>query len=93
VSEPTTDTPAFDPSEAYLEWLCALESESESAFALSLGDLPDMPTRTAFDAGTTPKEFFAATLVPTLREVHGSFVDACLADVPVPPASVRPSPR
>ena len=82
MSESTESSDLSDPSFAYLEWLSEVEKRSLSVFALALSDLPDMPTRAAFDEGTSPEFFFEKTLVPTLREVHGAFVDAVLCDAP-----------
>lgn len=39
-----------------------------------------MPERSAFDAGTTPREFFDETVVPTLRGDFGDLVDEALEE-------------
>jgi len=49
-------------------------------FAQGLDDLPDMPERSAFDAGMTPREFFEDTVVPTLRGDFGDLIDDVLEE-------------
>ncbi len=79
MSASTNATSATD--EAFADWRRELDSLCRRKLSLSVHDLPAMPAREAFDADKSAKEFFHETVVPRLREEHGSFVDELLAEV------------
>ena len=60
---------------AFKTWLTAVSLLTAKKFGLTLDDLPDMMTRDAFDAGTTPEEFFADEVMRVMREDFGPEVD------------------
>lgn len=68
------------PPSGHDAWREEVDLMCRRHFLLGLDDLPDVPTRAAYDAGESPEEFFRETVVPRLREAHGSFVDELLAD-------------
>lgn len=78
----TNEAPATD--EAFIAWRRELDLLCRRRLSLSIHDLPAMPAREAYDADKTAKEFFHETVVPQLREEHGSFVDELLAEVTDP---------
>lgn len=59
-------------------WLRTLDRICLQRLSLSLHDLPDLPTRDAYDAGTGPAVFFEETVVSKLREDHGDLIDELL---------------
>jgi hypothetical protein len=81
MSCPLTTAPDFelpsasDSDPAYAHWRSEVDRLCQRHFTLGLGDLPDMPERSAFDAGTTPREFFEETVAPTLRGDFDDLID------------------
>ena len=63
------------PPSAFNRWQNQVDTLCRKRFGLSLSHLPDMLTRDAFDAGTTPQEFFEEEVMSVLREDFGSAVD------------------
>ena len=53
---------------AFTDWLSEVDRLCRKRFSLSLDDLPDMNTRSAFDAGVMPHEFFAEEVMTLVRE-------------------------
>lgn len=60
---------------AFRNWLREIDDLCLAKLGVSLDDLPDLLTRDAFEAGTTPEEFFAEDVVELAREEFGSLVD------------------
>lgn len=56
-------------------WLTSVNRLCLGRWGLSLDDLPDMPTRSGFDAGAEPEEFFEDEVVPLALETFGSDTD------------------
>jgi len=78
---PDSESPSTSESDpAYAHWRREVDRLCQRRFALGLDDLPDMPERSAFDAGSTPREFFEETVVPTLRGDFGDLVDDVLEE-------------
>jgi len=76
---PDSESPsASDSDPDYAYWRREVDRLCQRRFALGLDDLPDMPERSAFDAGSTPQEFFDETVVPTLRGDFRELVDDVL---------------
>ena len=71
--------PSEDPERRYLEafaaWLGDVDRLVLAKWGLRLDDLPDLLTRDAFDAGTTPDEFFREEVMPMMRREFGSIID------------------
>ena len=65
-----------DDDRHFREWRRQVSALIEARFGLSLDDLPDMMTRSAFDDGTSPEEFFGDTVMDVMREEFGEAVDA-----------------
>ena len=65
----------LDDERHFAAWKKSVSRLIEARFELSLDDLPDMMTRSAFDDGFSPEEFFADTVMDTMREEFGSAVD------------------
>lgn len=61
-------------------WLRTLDSICESRLSIPLDDLPDLPTRAAYDSGIGPALFFEETVLPSLRESDVFFADALAFD-------------
>jgi len=68
------------PDPAYAHWRREVDRLCQRRFAQGLDDLPDMPERSAFEAGMTPREFFEDTVVPTLRDDFGDLIDDILEE-------------
>jgi hypothetical protein len=68
-------TTAPSPEAAFAAWKAEVSTICAQRFGLTLDDLPDMLTRDAFDAGTTPDEFFEDDVMQVMREDFGSLVD------------------
>jgi len=65
MSEPTT----------FKEWLIAVDQLLMKEFSLTLSDLPDMLTRSAYDSGQSPEDFYANDVMELMREEFGPLVD------------------
>ena len=66
---------APDTAAAFRAWRAEVSKLCRTKFGLTLDDLPDMMTRDAFDAGTSPEEFFEDEVMRVMREDFGSVVD------------------
>ena len=64
-----------DDDRHFEEWRTAVTRILWHRFKLSLDDLPDMMTRSAFNNGVTPQEFYDNDVMDVLREEFGPFVD------------------
>jgi hypothetical protein len=67
---------ATKPPDPFEEWKTAVTRLIYHRFNLTLDDLPDMMTRSAFDDDITPQEFFENDVMDVMREEYGPFVDA-----------------
>jgi hypothetical protein len=61
--------------EQFQVWRAAVSELVRQKFGLGLDDLPDMLTRSAFDEGVTPREFFDDEVMRLMREDFGSVID------------------
>lgn len=61
--------------EAFADWLAEVDRLCRNRFGVSLDDLPDMSTRSAFDADVMPHEFFAEEVVRLVREDFGDLAE------------------
>ena len=78
-ADPESESPSPSESDpAYAHWRREVDRLCLLGFGQGLDDLPDVPERSAFDAGTTPREFFEETVVPTLRGDFGDLLDDLL---------------
>lgn len=68
------------PPIGYDDWRRALDRICQTYLSISLDDIPNLSTRDAYNAGTGPAVYFEETVVPTLREEHGSFIDELLSE-------------
>lgn len=64
-----------EPDQEFREWLASVSRLCVKRFDLQLDDLPDMLTRSSFDAGASPEEFFGDEVVPLVREQFGELSD------------------
>lgn len=55
---------------SYKDWMGEVDGMCNDLLGVSLYDLPDMPTRDAYDNGTTPEKFFEE-VQETVREELG----------------------
>ena len=69
---------------AYRAWLRELDAICRKKLSLSYFDLPDMPSRDAYEEGDSPENFFDETVLPTLREDYGSLIDEVLDEGGLP---------
>ena len=60
---------------AFKDWLGQVNGLCMAKFQIGLDDLPDMLTRDAFDAGTSPEDFFEDDVMTMAREEFGDMVD------------------
>lgn len=66
------------PLTDFKAWERELNLVCRKRLGMGLFDLPDVATRSGFDAGTSPDEFFHEEVVPRVREDFGSLVDEAL---------------
>ena len=64
-----------DKRAAFRDWLGQVDGLCLAKFHISLDDFPDMLTRDAFDAGTSPEDFFEDEVMTMAREEFGDLVD------------------
>lgn len=64
------------PTISFEVWLRELDRICKERLSLSLGDLPDLPTRNAYHAGVGPAVFFELVVSSRLSESDVSFMDA-----------------
>lgn len=78
-TQPDSESPSASESDPdYAYWRREVDRLCQRRFARGLDDLPAMPERSAFDAGSTPRQFFDETVVPTLRGDFRELVDDAL---------------
>jgi len=76
-----SESPSTPESDlTYAHWRREVDRLCQRHYAQGLDDLLDMPERSAFDAGSTPREFFEDTVVPTLRGDFGDLIDDVLEE-------------
>lgn len=80
MSCPNATLALASPPIGYDDWKRVLDRICRNRLSLSLYDLPALPTREAYDARTGPAVFFEETVLPTLRKMHGAFVDELLSE-------------